>query len=126
MQCLSANIILRDVISDYLKCHVYYTIGWIDDFTEKGMFKFDDNFIQEHLNARIRTSSSINIHAWLTLPTMEVIDATVVTSIAQVKGLKDGLGGVLANYADDHVGFHFKPMLIGEDFLFKSGAFAYG
>lgn len=108
------------VMEQWLGCPVLYTIGWVDDGTEKGMFKFDDAFIADKLNNG-HAGGTVNIHAWLTLPSMEVIDVALITSIAVLQKLPEGHGGVLAQHPDELKGMAYKPMLVGPDFLRKSG-----
>lgn len=120
-QCFSVNRMLRGIISAYLGCPVYYTIGWIDDGTERGLFKFGDSFINDALSGKMTTAGEVNSHAWLTLPSMEVIDPTIATTLALAQKTNAGLGGVHAGHADSMKGFSFQPMLIGDDFLRKSG-----
>jgi hypothetical protein len=119
-QCLSIHYQLAPVLEQWLGCPVMFTLGWVDDGTPKGMYKFDDTFVAEklkHGNAGL----TINIHAWLTLPSMEVIDVSLATTIARVQKLEKGHGAVLAMQADEIKGFAYKPMLVGSDFLRKAG-----
>lgn len=120
-QCLSIHHRLQPVLEEWLKCPVLYTIGWIDDGTSKGMFKFDDTFIEETLRRGFK-GHHLNIHAWLTLPSLEVIDVALVTSMAVAQKLKEGHGGVIAKPADEMSGMSYKPMLIGTGFLERIGA----
>lgn len=121
-QCMAIHYRLAPVMEDLLKCPVFFTIGWIDDGSEQGMFRFGEEFIQEHLNApKTTVGGQANLHAWLTLPSMEVIDISLVTTIVVLQKLDKGHGGVLAGPADDFNGFAYKPMLVGTDFLRKAG-----
>lgn len=121
-QCMSIHYRLAPVMEELLKCPVFFTIGWIDDGSDRGMFRFGDEFIQEHLAAPKKTiGGQANLHAWLTLPSMEVIDVALVTTIAVLQKLDKGHGGVIAQPADDLKGFAYKPMLVGTDFLRKAG-----
>ena len=61
------------------------------------------------------------MYAWLTLPSLEVIDVALVTSLAVLNGWDEGHGAVLAKHADEVTGMAYKPMLIGPDFLRKTG-----
>ncbi|MFN1150169.1 hypothetical protein [Serratia liquefaciens] len=99
---------------------MYYTLGWIDDGTPKGLHKFDDDFIAERL-ANGHQDDTINIHAWLTLPSMEIVDLTLSTTLSILQGRKEGEGGVIVKKADEITDFSYKPMLVGETFLSKSG-----
>lgn len=119
-QCMSIHYRLVPVLQEWLGCPVLYTIGWVDDGTDKGMFKFDDAFVADKLQNG-HSGSTANIHAWLTLPSMEVIDVALATTIAVVQKLPQGHGAVLAKHADELRGMAYKPMLVGPDFLRKTG-----
>lgn len=119
-QCMPLHLKARPVLEEWLGCPVYYTIGWIDDGTPNGLYKFDDDMIADKL-ANGHQDNTINIHAWLTLPSMEIIDLTFTTTISMLQGHKDGRGRVLVKKADEIIGVSYKPMLVGETFLFKTG-----
>ena len=119
-QCLSLHYRLVPVLEAWLGCPVLYTLGWVDDGTDKGMFKFDESFIAEKLQSG-HVGGTVNMHAWLTLPSLEVIDVALVTSLAVLNGWDEGHGAVLAKHADEVTGMAYKPMLIGPDFLRKTG-----
>ncbi|MBB6186654.1 hypothetical protein [Rhodanobacter sp. MP7CTX1] len=119
-QCLAIHYRLLPVIQEWLGCPVLYTNGWVDDGTENGMFRFDEMFIEDRLRT-YRTGGLVNIHAWLTLPSMEIIDVSLATSMAVLQGLPSGHGGVIAMHGDQTRGFSYKPMLVGLDFLHKTG-----
>lgn len=119
-QCMSIHFRLVPVLEQWLGCPVIYTIGWIDDGTDTGMFKFDEAFVAEKLKTG-HTGSTANIHAWLTLPSLEVIDVALVTTLAVLKGWREGHGAVLAKHADDITDLRYKPMLVGPDFLRRTG-----
>lgn len=118
-QCISIHYRLLPVIEKWLDCPVLYTLGWIDDGTDEGMFKFDDAFIMNKLQNGC-SGDRVSMHAWLTLPSMEVIDVSLATSISVMNNLTEGHGGVIAKHADLLNGMTYKPMLIGVDFLRKS------
>ncbi|OVZ88295.1 hypothetical protein CBW54_09590 [Yersinia kristensenii] len=119
-QCMPLHLKALPILEEWLGCPVYYTLGWIDDGTPKGLHKFDDDMIADKL-ANGHQDDTINIHAWLTLPSMEIIDLTLSTSFSILQGLKEGEGGVIVKKADEITGFAYKPMLVGEAFLSKSG-----
>lgn len=119
-QCMPLHLKARPVLEEWLGCPVYFTLGWIDDGTPKGIHKFDDAMIANKL-ANAHQDDTINIHAWLTLPTMEIIDLTLSTTFSILQGRKEGQGGVITKKADEITGFAYKPMLVGEMFLSKIG-----
>jgi hypothetical protein len=119
-QCMAIHHRLAPVLEDWLQCPALFTIGWIDDGTEKGMFKFDDDFIKTAL-LNEHTSTIVNLHAWITLPSMEVIDVAISTSMGVLQKRPEMNGRVIASYADGLKGLAYKPMLVGDAFLRKSG-----
>lgn len=120
-QCLSIHYRLAPVIERWLGCPVSYTIGWIEDGSEQGMFRFGDDFIDEKLRNPAPPGGTVNIHAWLTLPSMEIIDVALATTMGKVQNRPDMYGLVISKKADDLEGMAYKPMLVGDDFLLKSG-----
>lgn len=119
-ECMPIHLKARPVLEKWLGCPVYFTLGWIDDGSSKGLFRFDDETIAEKL-ASGHQGETLDIHAWLTLPTMEIIDLTLTTTICLLQGIKEGEGGVIVKKADEVTGLSYKPMLIGETYLHSIG-----
>lgn len=107
-------------MTEWFRCPVLYTLGWIDDGSDEGLFKFDDAFIADKLR-NVHMPGNVNIHAWLTLPSMEIIDVTLATTMAIAQGRPEQGGGVVMGYADEFKGLAYRPMLIGMDFLRRAG-----
>ncbi len=110
------------IISDYLGCPIFFTIGWLDDSLEnKKRFYFDENFIIDKLKNGYK-ENTINIHAWLTLPSMEIIDIVYLTTQAIIRKIPSKFAlKIIAKHADESIGIKYKPTLVGEDFLRKIG-----
>lgn len=119
-QCLSVNLELKEFISDFLQCPVYYTIGHIIQNSGHKYFYQSEETLQDMLKNGVN-GMVVNIHAWLTLPSMEIIDPTFLTSYSLVNNFKEGLGGIISIHADKVQHMNFIPMLIGEDFIGKAG-----
>nr|WP_024966926.1 hypothetical protein [Pantoea sp. IMH] len=119
-ECMPIHLKARSVLEKWLGCPVYYTLGWIDDGSSEGLFRFDDEKIAMKLAAG-HQDETLDIHAWLTLPTMEIIDLTLTTTLCILQGIKEGEGGVIVKKADEVTGLSYKPMLIGETYLHKIG-----
>ncbi|CNI61162.1 MULTISPECIES: hypothetical protein [Yersinia] len=119
-QCLSINFKARPVLEEWLGCPVYYTLGWIDDGTQRGLYRFDDDMIADKL-ANGHQDDTMDIHAWLTLPSMEIIDLTLTTTLNFLQRRKEGEGGIIVKKADEITGLSYKPMLVGDTFLSKVG-----
>jgi hypothetical protein len=121
LQCLLLNLRLKKVFSDYFKSSVYYTIGYIE-IDDAPMFKQTEESLRKMLENGIE-GPSINLHAWLTLPSMEILDFSISTSYGRVNGIKEMMGKALAMHPDELTGgMKYRPMLVGEEFLLQTGA----
>ncbi|MDO6761910.1 hypothetical protein [Agarivorans sp. 1_MG-2023] len=120
-QCLSFHFRLLEPMSNIVGMPCQFTIGYVET-NERLMFHQTEESLLNILENGIK-GSTLNIHAWLTLPTMEIIDLSLPTSYAVINNHKEGIGGVIAQHPDELTGgMKYHPMLIGEDFLIKSGA----
>ncbi|MCH8497826.1 MAG: hypothetical protein LAT63_05085 [Marinobacter sp.] len=120
-QCLSLHMRLKPVIEQILDCSAFYTIGWVS-FENSEMFKQTEESMSEMLKKGI-TGSDVNIHAWLTLPSLEILDFSLPTTYAKANGIEEGIGGAITMHPSDLTGgMVYQPMLVGEEFLSKSGA----
>jgi hypothetical protein len=120
-QCLSIHHKLLGPVSTILGAPTYYTIGYVET-SEGTLFEQDETSLKAILDSRL-SSFELNIHAWLTLPSMEVLDFSLPTSIAVIKTMNKGIGGLIASKADElKHGMKYHPLLVGDDFLRKTGA----
>jgi hypothetical protein len=119
-QCFSIHDRLRLPLERFLKVPILYTLGYVhtppvDRFRQT----------EEQLVALLKTgldSRAVNLHVWLTLPTMEILDISLATSMAVANNWTSGHGSAISGHADRlNSGMRYHPMLIGEDFLRKIG-----
>lgn len=121
LQCLSINLQLRDILSDYFGKEVYYTIGDIGLENRRMYEQTEDSLLSMLENGA--PGPSINLHAWITLPSMEIIDITFPTSYGQVNDIKEMIGATVALHPSELTGgMSYHPMIIGEEFLYRLGA----
>jgi len=119
-ECLSIHHRLSDVIEKLFRVPCYFTIGHVET-KEQVMFHQSEDDLKYIIKNGIN-GSDVNVHAWLTLPTMEILDFSLPSSYAICNGLKEGIGGLIADHPDNLVGgVKYHPMLVGDDFLRKSG-----
>jgi hypothetical protein len=95
------------------------TIGWV---IEKGhhLFEFDDNLVEKLLQHG-HQGGPVKIHAWLTLPTMEIIDLTLAATTAVLRKQPRLEGSVIASRVDQLHGLIYKPILVGTEFIRRTG-----
>jgi len=120
-QCLSIHHRLLNPVSAILGVPAYYTIGFVE--TSAGLlFEQDEENLRTILESGF-PSLKLKIHAWLSLPSMEILDFSLPTSYAVVNNTEEGIGGLILAHADElKHGMKYHPMLIGDDFLRKTGA----
>ncbi|WP_227105214.1 hypothetical protein [Chromobacterium rhizoryzae] len=120
-QCLSLHWRLKEPLEEFFGVPILYTIGYVHT-PPSYMFRQSESDLLRLLQTGIQ-GPQLNIHAWLTLPSAEIIDLSLPTSFAVVNKMKDGLGGVIAAHADElNHGLRYHPMLLGEDYLRRIGA----
>lgn len=118
--CMGFNLNIQRLLEDYLSSDVYYTIGYIL-LGKKPYFYIDDNIIRSMLENRFNFKP-LNIHVWLTLPTMEIIDFTFASTFANANNNPICDGGIIAEKADNLKGdISYHPVLIGDELLRKHG-----
>ncbi|MES7579684.1 hypothetical protein U6Q50_12295, partial [Cutibacterium acnes] len=64
---------------------------------------------------------AINLHAWLTAPSGEIIDAALFTTISVVKNQPEFMGGVIASTNESLTDLSYHPQLIGQNYLKTCG-----
>ncbi|KMZ11842.1 hypothetical protein BHUM_03135 [Candidatus Burkholderia humilis] len=64
----------------------------------------------------------LELHAWLTLPSREIIDLTLSTTLGIVRNLPELVGRAAFIHPNDLVGNHsYHPQVLGEDYLRRIG-----
>lgn len=120
-QCLSYHMRLLPILSDYFKTELTYTIGHVK-MGAKTLFEQTEEQMEALIKGGIE-HPQLQIHAWLTLPTCEIMDFTLPTTYAVINKTTDGYGSVLAGHADKLLNnVYYRPMLIGDDYLRRIGA----
>lgn len=120
-QCLSYHARILPALSNYFGTELTYTIGYFSMREEK-LYEQTEEQMKDLIKNGI-SKTQLSIHAWLTLPTCEIMDFTIQTTSAVINKTKKGLGGVYAGHADhlsNNIRYH--PMLLGEDYLRRIGA----
>jgi hypothetical protein len=120
-QCLSFHWRIKAPLEDFFGVPILYTIGYVCK-PPSFLFKQTESDLLRLLQTGIQ-GPKLSIHAWLTLPSAEIIDLSLLTTIAVVHEKEECLGGVIAAHADElNHGLRYHPMLLGEDYLRKIGA----
>lgn len=119
-QCLAIHWQLQDIVSTALGCPVYYTIGWVE--LEKGSWFGHTEETLRTLMTEGLQHERVQLHAWLTLPSMEIVDVSLMTTYALVRDYPEAKGKVIATHPSELTGgLMYKPTLVGAEFLARSG-----
>jgi hypothetical protein len=119
-QCLSIHFRLIPSLERLFGIRPVLTFGYIDD-GGKARFKVPDDYF-DRLTVSGLSRGTFDAHAWLTLPSMEIIDFSLPTSMAVVNGWHEGRGLVLSGHADDlKHGLSYHPQLVGDNCIGRFG-----
>lgn len=121
-QCFAIHYALAPMIDSAYEVRSVLTLGWVHT-PPNDHFRMSD----EELIAVMRDGVSggkLNLHCWLTLPTREILDCTLPTTIAFVNEMPEAYeGAVLSKHWTELTGgVRYHPQLVGSDFLERSGA----
>jgi hypothetical protein len=121
VQCFYFHLLARDHLEDFFNAPIYFTLGYVETPEKKYFYHTKKDL--KTLLANGMDNPEMNLHAWLTLPSMEIIDLTLPGSIAQARGDKPPKSfGIIANHADQLLnGCKYHPTLVGDDFLVRIG-----
>lgn len=120
-QCFSIHWRIKEPLERFFSCPIIYTIGYVE-YINGCLFENSEEDLIAMLKSGIKNNQA-NLHAWLTLPSDEIVDLSLSTSLAVIQNLPNGRGGVIAKHADElSHGMKYHPMLLGDDFLRKIGA----
>lgn len=120
--CLNINLALHSILNDELNLRNHFTLGYINDGTHD-FFKFSESDLNEWVKTGIPDPYNANLHAWLTLDSMEIIDATFGTTLAVLTDDETSVGGIIHCLPSEFAGeLQFHPMAVGSEILFKIGA----
>lgn len=120
-KCLSIHLRIKPVIEEVLACEAFYTIGWVS-YEKSSIFKQTEESLSAMLKNGI-SGPNVSLHAWLTLPSMEILDFSLPTTYAKIYGKKEGIGGAITMHPSKLTGgMMYHPMLVGDEFLLKTGA----
>lgn len=123
-QCWRANMEVKSLLEQHFGTSLTLTFGAIE--TSPGIIRFQMS--EKELHSLIRngldlSAPAVNLHAWLTFPSMEILDITYLTSYGVVNDLPHLLGLVVSGQHGDlnPKNYIYHPLVVGEDFVRKAG-----
>ncbi|STQ90032.1 hypothetical protein [Iodobacter fluviatilis] len=124
-QCWRINIFIKIFLEEYFGVPLVLTIGYIEDYPNNVYYKMTEAEIAELLNSPEGHNGNYaaNLHVWLTLPSMEILDVSFMTSFGKVNNKPELLGTVVYGPPEklSTPNFNYKPMVLGEHFINRVG-----
>lgn len=110
--CLSVHIEQHAAIESLLDCEATLTIGSLE---YQGHHFYDMDSVDDARAPSVDDSGTTNMHVWLTLNTLEIVDLTWPTTMGGVPEDRTQIGKVIAGMPSKlPSGIVYHPMLVGE------------
>ena len=123
-QCFEINHGIKLIIDDFFKTNSVFTLGCVDE-PSNCLPKYTEEELKTLLVKGI-SNTNLGLHAWITMPSMEIFDATLNTKIAITNDKPELVYAIAARHVDDLAeGFAYHPMLLGDDYLNRLGLYLY-
>lgn len=119
-QCLNVHRFLQDEIADIAGVRPVLTVGGVEQDDGYPLFGFSRKDFEEWSASGAPDISKMQIHAWLTLPSLEIIDLTFVASatvaMTGVYSWPYPVPGLLiAQRWQDFQGITYRPVALGDN-----------
>jgi len=120
--CFAIHNSVAQAATGVLGVPAYLTIGDVRS-EGKWLCDADEGKIAELLKIGVQHGGVVRLHAWITLPSMEVMDLTLPTSIGLQENIPDLVGSAIVKHVDDLTGgVSYRPLVVGNEFLRRIGA----
>jgi len=115
--CVGVSCFMKPYLEKLLGSKLYITNGYYLIEDEKKYHLDKESAIE--IMRRSKRSDRIDFHTWLTLPSLEIIDLTLVSSLAR-KNKDLPHNDFIFIHPDNLKALSYHPVIIGEAFLEKS------
>lgn len=112
---------VRSLLESILRVPLVYTLGYVQHGNQK-LFYTSSEELERMLLPGHAANTQIDLHAWLTLPSHEVIDITYWAAFPDLCSRSERESRVLFVHPGQLKGRSYHPQLIGEEFVRKVGA----
>lgn len=122
-QCLKWSMALKKIISDAIHCEVLVTVGQLIHFGKplfnptQQQFKrwYNQGFAPDEFIA----NRGLNLHAWWTLPSGEILDFSLFSTLAMLENSPKHNGNVIGGWPDEIApNPTYIPIVVGENAIF--------
>lgn len=119
-RCIPMHYVMKDCIERALGVPFYFTLGYFT-LGNKDVYLQTEESLKQQIEDGVNPFS-VNLHAWLTSSSLEILDVTLPTTIAEINHDPRTMGGIITkHYSDLSEDLAYHPMLVGVDYLKKLG-----
>lgn len=111
---------VRGLLESILRVPLVYTLGYIQHGNQRFFYTSSEQ-LERMLFPGHAANTQIGLHAWLTLPSHEVIDVTYWAAFPDLCSRNERESRVLFAHPGQLKGRSYHPQLIGEEFVRKVG-----
>lgn len=120
-KCFEVTSSLQEPLQELLAVPLFYTLGYVQEDGKGPIFHTEVAELKRLIRNKLPLGH-INLHAWLTLPTYEVLDFTLLTTLGTLLDMPDLKGRAVAGHPADFPGHpSYHPQLVGDEFLTQCG-----
>lgn len=117
-QCLKWSHALKPTVEKALGVEIMLTVGQVY-FQERPVFNPTLEVCERwYFNGMSHEDmkNGINIHAWYTLPNLEIMDLTLLSSVAEIKKMPELEGHLIVGFPGELGHHRYVPIVLGNKF----------
>lgn len=119
LKCHVVSFFMKPIVDKYLGIETILTVGYITLGNNDDRFYINEQLAKQMINSK-NHNDIVRFHTWLTLPSTEILDFTLGNSFALANSKIPKAEYIFRHPMNlDSLTFH--PIIIGEDFLIKTG-----
>jgi hypothetical protein len=120
LQCFNLHSLLQRELFKNFGINSFFTLGYIKK-PNINFFEFSEADVSGWLKNGLK-KEVLNMHAWLTLPSGEIIDISFLHTMAVKFNKKLHIHVYIGDYSDKLKNMDYIPMYIGDKLLIELGA----
>lgn len=121
--CLATHMNLKHQLEEALGAKVFFTLGYVQ-VGDSFYHEFSEVDVENWMSLGIPNLREFKGHAWLTLPSMEIVDFTFTATATSIWYRDSGevCVGAIANQPSSLKDMDYHPVIVGDDVVSKIGA----
>jgi len=97
-----------------------YTLGWMS-YHDHPVYRFGHTDVRRWVTHGIPNRRKVDVHAWATLPSAEIIDPSWLSTVGIVQAKRDLIGAVIVADPDQRTSHQYHPVTVDTQILFRIG-----